>query len=196
MRTQYALRNNQAERYQRLRLDSESHPLQVQPRPRTYPCLEQTMRERCTALAVGALLLITGCAKTVDTAAETQALLEADRAWAKHAAAGAVDSVLTYWTEDAVVVSPGQPTYSGKAAIRQMVTASMSIPGFRINWTPRKAVVSKSGDMGYTVGTNELTAPDPTGKLTTNKGRYLAVWRKDADGKWRCVEDYASNDGP
>ena len=155
------------------------------------------MRERCTALCVGALLLIAGCAKTVDTPAETQALLETDRAWAKHASSGTnADSVLAYWTEDAVVVSPGQPTYSGKAAIRQMVTASMSVPGFRINWTPQKAVVSKSGDMGYTVGTNELTVPDPTGKLVTNKGRYLAVWRRDADGKWRCVEDYASTGAP
>ena len=154
------------------------------------------MRKRCTALCMVALLFTAGCAKTVDTAAETQALLETDRAWAKHASAGAVDSVLSYWTEDAVVVSPGQPTYSGKAAIRQMVTASMSVPGFRINWTPQKAVISRSGDMGYTVGTNELTVPDPTGKLETNKGRYLAVWRKDADGKWRCVEDYASTSAP
>ena len=140
--------------------------------------------------------MITGCAKTVDTAAEARTLLEVDRAWAKHASSGTVDSVLAYWTDDAVVVSQGQPTYSGKAAIRNMVTASMSVPGFHINWTPERAFVSKSGDMGYTVGTNELTVPDPTGKLTTEKGRYIEVWRKDADGKWRCVEDYASTSAP
>ena len=154
------------------------------------------MRERCTAFCVGALLLIAGCTN-VDTVAEAKALLDADRAWAKHASSGtSVDSVLAYWTEDAVVVSPGQPTLSGKAAIRQMVAASMSVPGFHINWTPEKAVVSKSGDFGYTTGTNELTVPDPTGKLVTNKGRYIAVWRKDADGKWRCVEDYATTSAP
>ena len=154
------------------------------------------MRDRCSALCVGALLLLAGCAKKVDTVAEAKALIEADRAWANHASSGNVDSVLAYWTEDAIVVSPGQPTYSGKAAIRSMVTASMSVPGFHINWTPMKAVVSESGDFGYTTGTNELTIPDPTGKLVTNKGRYLEVWRKDADGKWRCVEDYASTSAP
>ena len=155
------------------------------------------MGKRYTALFVGALLLVAGCAKSVDTVAETRALLDADRAWAIHASSGAnVDSVLAYWTEDAVVVSPGQPTYSGKAAIRQMVTASMSVPGFHINWTPEKAFVSKSGDMGYTVGTNELTVPDPTGKLVTNKGRYLNVWLKGADGKWRSMQDYASTGSP
>ena len=151
------------------------------------------MRGRCTALFLGALLLAAGCAKTVDTAAETQALLDTDRAWGQAASSGKnIDSVIAVWTEDAVVVSPGQPTYSGKAAIRQMVSTSMSTPGFHISWTPQKAAISKSGDMGYTTGTNEVTVPDPTGKLTTNKGRYLSVWRKDADGKWRCVQDFAS----
>ena len=42
------------------------------------------MRERCTALCVGAFLLFAGCAQTVDTAAETQALLETDRGLREH----------------------------------------------------------------------------------------------------------------
>jgi uncharacterized protein (TIGR02246 family) len=130
---------------------------------------------------------------TVDVTAETQKLLETDRAWSVQASAGKnADSVLTYWTDDARVVMPGAATLSGKEAIGKMVRGSMTTPGFHITWTPEQAFVSKSGDMGYTIGTNEVTAPDAKGKLTTMPGRYLTVWRKDADGRWRCVQDFAT----
>jgi ketosteroid isomerase-like protein len=76
-----------------------------------------------------------------------------------------------------------------------MLEGTMKIPGFHVTWTPDSAIVSRSGDMGYTYGTNEFTAPDSTGKLVTTRGRYLTVWRKDADGRWRCVEDF-SNPAP
>jgi ketosteroid isomerase-like protein len=123
-------------------------------------------------------------------------LLATDREWAKLAATSKdVDSVGSYWTDDARVVLPGQPVLSGKAAIRGMLEGTMKIPGFHVTWTPDSAVVSRAGDMGYTYGTNEFTAPDSTGKLVTTRGRYLTVWRKDADGRWRCVEDF-SNPAP
>jgi ketosteroid isomerase-like protein len=86
----------------------------------------------------------------------------------------------------------GAPLLSGKAAIRAMVTSSFALPGFRITWTPERAVVATSGDLGYTTGTNEVSVPDSTGQVTRMTGRYLAVWRRDADGRWRNVEDYAS----
>jgi ketosteroid isomerase-like protein len=132
----------------------------------------------------------------VDVAHEAQQLLETDRAWAGIAAAGTnADSVLSFWTDDARVVLPGQPVLNDKAAIREMVTRSMAIPGFHVTWTPESAVVSQAGDLAYTFGTNEFTAPDSTGTLATTKGRYITVWRKEPDGRWRCVMDY-SNPGP
>jgi ketosteroid isomerase-like protein len=134
------------------------------------------------------------CAACVaDNTAETQALLDADRAWAVQAAAAkSVDSVLAYWTDDARVAMPGQPTYTGKDALRQMVSTNFGAPGFHITWTPDQAVVSKYGDMGYTSGTNEFTIPDRNGgKPTKLVGRYLTVWRKE-NGKWRCVMDYST----
>ena len=123
---------------------------------------------------------------------DLQSLLATDREWAKVAGGKNADSVLAYWTEDARVVMPGAPILAGKPAIRGMVEGSMKTPGFHITWTPDSGVVSRSGDLGYTYGTNEFTAPDSTGKLVTTRGRYLTVWRKDSDGRWRCVEDIAS----
>ncbi|MGH7523307.1 MAG: YybH family protein [Gemmatimonadales bacterium] len=130
------------------------------------------------------------------TSAEVAALLATDRDWAKLSAVGKdVDSISSYWTDDARVVGTGQPVVSGKPAIREMVTGMMKIPGFHISWSPDSAVISRSGDLGYTFGTNEVTVPDSAGKLITASGRYLTVWRKGADGRWRCVEDF-SNSAP
>jgi len=142
--------------------------------------------------AVAVFLLCIGC-RPVDVTRETAALLQADRAWAQAAAAGgSPDSVLAFWTEDARVAMANAPLVRGKPAIRQMVISSFAVPGFRITWTPDSAVVAASGDLGYTTGTNEVSMPDSTGKVTKVVGRYLTVWRREADGRWRCVEDYTS----
>jgi len=140
------------------------------------------------------LVLCVACNKPrVDTAKETQALLETDRAWATQASAGKnVDSVLAYWSEDARVVMPGQATLQGQSAIRAMVTSGFATPGFHVSWSPETAVVSQSGDLGYVIGTNEFIVPDSTGKTSKLIGRYLTVWRKEPDGRWRCVLDYST----
>ena len=123
-------------------------------------------------------------------------LLERDRAWAALADAnGPVDSVAGYWTSDARVVLPGQPIAAGTTAIREMLAATRSIPGSHISWTPDSAVVSSTGEFGYTYGTNRITAPDSSGVLRTMEGRYLTLWRKAPDGVWRCVYD-TSNESP
>jgi len=150
---------------------------------------------RSISLAIVAVLLVVGCTRRVDPTVEAQALLQVDRAWAAATATGNVDSILSYWTDDARVLATAQPPYVGKPALRDMVTGMFAVPGFQITWTPQKAVVSSSGDLGYTTGENAITAPDAAGRLTRTVGRYLTVWRKGPDGKWRCVEDI-SNPGP
>lgn len=151
-------------------------------------------RREC--IACGAMLCLAACRPSVDVAGEAQRLLQIDRAWAQVAGAGQnVDSIVSFWTDDARVVLPGQPVVHGKPAIKEMVAGMTAIPGFHITWTPDSAVVAAAGDLAYTFGTNQFTAPDPTGKLVTTNGRYLTLWRKEPDGRWRCVMDY-SNPAP
>lgn len=147
-------------------------------------------------VAGGHFLVLAGCQPRVDMAAATRDLLRTDRAWAILAAAnGPVDSVVAYWTSDARVILAGQPVLVGTDAIRQMIAGTRAIPGFHISWTPDSAVVSPSGDFGYTYGANQIRAPDSTGTLHTAEGRYITVWRKAPDGGWRCSVDI-SNEGP
>ena len=98
-------------------------------------------------------------------------------------------SIVSYWSDDALVVPPGQPLLEGKAAIRAFVEASLKIPGFKIHWTSQDPVLSTDGTLAYMRATSETTVPGPDGKPVTLPGRGVSVWRVDPDGQWRCVVD-------
>lgn len=119
------------------------------------------------------------------------ALLQTDIEWAKVATAGKdVERMVSYWTDDAVVYPPREAAVSGKAAIRNYVSRSFKTPFFSISWKPAQAVVAASGDLGYTMGSNEITFADAKGKVARAQGRYLTVWRRSGNGPWKCLIDF------
>lgn len=120
---------------------------------------------------------------------EREALLRTDREWVSTIATRDVDRIVSYWTDDAIVMPPDMPPLRGKPTIREYVAAGLAIPGFDITWEAQQAVVSASGDMGYTVASNRVTVPGPDGALATVTGKAVTVWRKEPDGAWRCVLD-------
>jgi ketosteroid isomerase-like protein len=54
----------------------------------------------------------------------------------------------------------------------------------------------RSGDFAYDIGTYQLTMNDPQGKPNSDRGKYMVVWKKQADGKWKAVGDMFSSDLP
>ncbi len=131
-----------------------------------------------------------------DAAAESAKLMQRDAHWADLATAGKnVDSVVSYWSDDAVVMEPGQPVAEGKAAIRKYVEESYKTPGFRIHWVSGKPVFSPDGKMAYMRATDEMDVPGANGAPMTLHLRGYSIWRLDPDGQWRCVVDI-SNEAP
>src|SRR5690349_7104558 len=94
------------------------------------------------ALLLAAALSVAGCARPVDQAAEAERLMQTSREWSQVAQSGDIDRTLSYWTDDAVVIAPGEPERRGKAAIRAYLEASQQVPGFAIRWEPIEAQVS------------------------------------------------------
>lgn len=133
---------------------------------------------------------------TFDPATESAKLLRRDAEWADLASAGTnVDSIVSYWSDDAVVLEPGQPPVDGKAAIRNYVAESLRTPGFNIHWVSEKPTFSPDGKFAYMRGTDEMTVPGPQGKPMTLHLRGYSIWRMEPDGQWRCVVDI-SNEAP
>jgi ketosteroid isomerase-like protein len=151
---------------------------------------------RYLSLAVFAVALI-GCSqRNFDPAAEGEKLLRRDAEWADLATAGTdIDKVVSYWSDDAVLIFPGQPVLQGKAAIRAYVANSFHTPGFKIHWVSEKPVFSPDGKLAYMQGKDELTLPGPNGSPMTLHLRGISVWRLDPDGQWRSVVDI-SNEEP
>src|SRR5437764_11769610 len=105
--------------------------------------------------------LVLSCSQRgFDSAAEGQKLLRRDAEWADLATAGKnIEKIVSYWSDDAVLIFPGQPVLEGKAAIRAYVTASFDAPGFKMHWVSQKPVFSPDGKLAYMPGTNSLTLP-------------------------------------
>lgn len=128
--------------------------------------------------------------------AERSELLRRDADWAALAAEGRdIDAILSYWTDDAVVLPPDLPPVQGKEALREYVLGSLEVPGFSITWSSDDAVVSPEGNLAYLAGTNTVTVNAPDGNPMTIKGRVVTIWRRDPDGEWRCAVDIW-NSGP
>src|SRR5437588_12296202 len=131
----------------------------------------------------------------VDTKAE-QALRDADAAWSKAAGSKDVDKTVSYYSADAIVLPPNAPIATTKEEIRKIWQDMMASPGLVISWKATKVEVAKSGDLGFVTGTYELTMNDAGGKLVNDRGKYVEVWEKKAEGKWQCGTDTWNSDLP
>lgn len=149
---------------------------------------EMTMTRMAIVLA--ASLALAGTARAADLKAEQTALMKRDAEWSALAYEGKdLEKILSFWADDAVVIPPGGPVADGKVAIRTFVQGALAIPGFRIRWTTTKAMLSPDGRLAYLLSTTEATVNGQDGKPQAMESRGTTVWRKDADGLWRCVLD-------
>ena len=139
------------------------------------------------ALALTWLPCAAACARSVNVEQEQNALLAADREWSQ--TTKDMNKFVSYFASDASFHPPGMPTASGSAAIMDTFMKITATPGFSVKWTPAKASVSTAGDIGYTVGTYEATMNGGT-----EKGKYVTVWKKQADGAWKVAEDIFNAD--
>jgi len=145
------------------------------------------------------LALLTACQTqaTSDTRADDEtALKKLDDEWSRAAGARDVDKTISYYSDDAVVMPPNIPTLAGKESIRTLWKSMLESPDFSGGWKPTKVEVARSGDLAYVSGTYEFNEKDERGKPMTDKGKYLEVWKKQADRSWKCVADMFSSDLP
>lgn len=119
----------------------------------------------------------------IDVEMERARLLDVDKELAKDAAAqGAVDSFLSYATDEVRLYRMNAFPYKGKEAARVAIAAR---PGALAS-QPTAAYVSRSGDVGYTYGTYEFKDASAANK-PAERGNYLRIWKRRANDKWRLA---------
>ena len=129
-------------------------------------------------------------------AADEAALRTTDSEWSKAAGAKDVDRCVSFTADDTVMLAPNAPTANGKEAVRKSWSEILALPGLALSWQLTKVEVARSGDMGYTQGTYEMTVNDAKGTPNTDRGKYLSIWRKQANGDWKCIVDTFNSDLP
>lgn len=125
-----------------------------------------------------------------DVSAEKAAILRSDSAWMNAVIAKNVDSLMTFYTSDAVSYGFG-PAAAGVDKIRanyaDFVKSKVEFP--MIN--QQDVQFSADGTMAYDHGTYGMTVTPPGGKAAAMKGAFLNVWRK-VDGHWKLVAEMST----
>jgi len=148
-------------------------------------------------LACLVLLVTLGCAvppkePAVDLQAERAALMQADQAWFD--SHENVDKFLTFLADDAVFMPADAPLARGDA-IGATWEHLLALPGFHLVWQATSAQVAEAGDLGYTLGTYELTV-EQEGVPAVTVGKYVTLWKKQPDGSWKVAVDCFNADAP
>ena len=60
----------------------------------------------------------------------------------------------------------------------------------------REQIVGSAADLGYTIGTYHMQLPDGDGSVVEIDGKYLSVWKRQPDGRWKIAVDMFNSDGP
>jgi uncharacterized protein (TIGR02246 family) len=125
-----------------------------------------------------------------------QVLRDADAQLSAAAAAKDLDKTMSYYSDDVVVMPPNSTSATTKEAIRSALKDLMASPGATVSWKATKVKVAKSGDLAWVSGIYEEMTIDASGKSVKDHGKYVKVWEKQADGKWKCGADIWNSDLP
>lgn len=119
-------------------------------------------------------------------------LFDLEAKFAKDVAEKGGAGFVAWFASDGVTLGNGVAPVVGKVAIEK--STNWSPRDYQLTWTPTDAVMSPSGDMGYTWGHFEGHSKDANGNPVTTSGRYITIWRKQNDGTWKVVLDAGANE--
>jgi len=99
--------------------------------------------------------------------------------------------VASYYAPDAVLATPGRPAVRGGEAVSKSIHNDMADPNFKLSVSDGKTDIAASGDMAYRRVSLTVTYTNPQTKQVENAAATaLTVFRKQADGSWKVVEDF------
>jgi ketosteroid isomerase-like protein len=100
------------------------------------------------------------------------------------------DSAL--FTEDAIQMPPNQAAVQGRPAIQGWMEAFPPIS----NYQEQSLEVEGQGDLAYDRGTYSMTVTPPGATPIEDRGKYLFILRKQADGSWKISRVMFNSDLP
>jgi len=110
--------------------------------------------------------------------------------------AGNTEGIVSlYYAEDAVRMPPEKPMLKGKAAILE----EFKIRSEHYTYKPDNVVedVQVNGDLAFMRGTlGGTVTPKAEVEPFQQKGKWMAVYKRQVDGSWKCIADIYNRDHP
>ena len=102
-----------------------------------------------------------------------------------------LEALAGQYTDDAAIAGPGDALASSEVDRRKELQGMTSDPNFALTFASDRVLVAGSGDLASSRGHYTLQMTDKaTNKPVISSGSYLTVYRKQADGSWKAVEDF------
>jgi ketosteroid isomerase-like protein len=99
--------------------------------------------------------------------------------------------VNSYYAPDAVIATAGRPAAKDGRAVSKAIMDDLADLNFKMSLSHEKTEVAASGDLAYRRGSYKITATNPqTKQVEHSVGTYLTVFKKQAGGSWKVVEDF------
>ena len=148
-------------------------------------------------VAALAALCAQGCVKGANAAVDTAKISESIKAqeaqWEKDYAAKDVNALAGHYADDAALGDAGSALATTDVDRRKELQALTSDPNLKLSFAADRVEVAASGDYAYSRGHYSITTTDKaTGKPVDSAGTYLTVYKKQADGTFKAVEDFVT----
>lgn len=121
-------------------------------------------------------------------------LIELDTRFSQAVEQGGGKAFAEWFAEDGVTLNNGRPAVQGRSNIA--LAATWNAKDYQLTWIPQGAQMGPSNDMGFTWGSYQGRSKDKNGQPVVTAGRYITVWRKQADGNWKVAMDASADDAP
>ena len=162
------------------------------------PNAEEAMRHTRPFVPFAVVAIAAACAPKatpVDTSADVAAIKKMQDHELAAVGSGNVDSAVTPYTSDVIIMPPGEAAITGTAALRawfENFTKDNTIAG---SYSTNDVEVS--GDLGvvHYVGTLTVT-PKKGGPAVTETIKGIHVYKRQSDGSWKIARDVWNTDAP
>jgi uncharacterized protein (TIGR02246 family) len=124
--------------------------------------------------------------------ADRTAIRQVDENLVKLANAQDSKGAVALYADDATVLPPNQAALEGRAAIQAWMEAPRPVSNFQM----KSLEIEGRGDLAYDRGTYSVTVTPAGAAPIQNRGKYLTIYRKQADGSWKVQRDIWNSDLP
>jgi ketosteroid isomerase-like protein len=145
------------------------------------------------AIAVTLAACSTVPPKPADTSADLAAITAFNARYLKSINDGDIATLSSLTDDDHMMISANGPPVSGKAA--NDAVNGRTFEQFRIveTWTPLETVIDRN--LAYQRGTFTVdAAPKAGGDTRHTEGKFVRIYRRQADGSWRMTRDVILSD--